>query len=247
MRAEGAVGGELVIGRTVIAYAVRTSGRARAMRVGVTPGGVEVVVPEGTAAGEVEAFLGARRRWVFDAVQAVAARHAGLLAQQYASGAKLQVRGRWLMLDVREEAVEAVGIACRSKLHVTVPRGLAGEARAEAVRGAFEGWLKGRAREDLVRLGRRHAAALGVEAAGYRLSEAKGRWGSCGKDGVVRAHWQLVQAPLCVMEYVVAHEVTHLLHRHHGEAFWQTLGRTLPAWPEHKAALARWEGERRSV
>jgi Protein of unknown function DUF45 len=90
-------------------------------------------------------------------------------------------------------------------------------------------------------------APLGVSAAGYRVSDAKGRWGSCGRDRVLRIHWRLVQAPAPALEYVVAHEVAHLVHRNHSPEFWQALGRALPDWGERKAMLERWEAEHRAV
>ena len=151
------------------------------------------------------------------------------------------------MLDVQPGDVAEVEIACRSKLHVTVPAHLVGVPRLEAVRAAFDLWLRSRARDDLDRFGRKHAQTLGVTPGGFRVSEARSRWGSCGRDGVIRAHWQLVQAPAAAFEYVVAHEVTHLVHRNHSEDFWRTLARTLPTWVERKAMLERWEGERRAV
>jgi hypothetical protein len=240
----------LTIGDTVIPFNVRASTRARRKRIVVTPGRVEVVVPPGTPADGpdgVRAYVEAKRRWVFDAVREIDERHRALLAQRYASGAKLQLRGRWLMLDVQEADVEEVAITCRSRFHVAVPRTLVAGERLEALRAAFDRWLQLRAKDDVERLGRLHAGRLGVEAAGYRLSDAKSRWGSCGKDRVVRVHWRLVQAPLGALEYVVAHEVAHLLHRNHGPAFWAAVGRTLPEWRERKALLERWEGERRAV
>ena len=53
-------------------------------------------------------------------------------------------------------------------------------------------------------------------------------WGSCGRDGVIRINWRLIQAPAAAMEYVVAHEVTHLVERSHGPAFWSALGEVMP-------------------
>lgn len=262
---------QLTIGHTVIPYRVRESGNSSRKRIVVTPAGVEVVVPAGTAQGGPEgvaAYVHRRRRWVFDAVRDIEARHRSLLDQRYASGAKLQYRGRWLMLDVQAADVPAVTISCRSKFHVLVPRGSDGMvpggidgvapraadgpamndlARLEAIRGAFDRWLRDRALADLRRFGHRHEAALGLKASGYRLSEARQRWGSCGRDGVIRAHWQLVQAPTAAFEYVVAHELVHLAHRNHSPAFWATLARLLPDWVERKAMLERWEGERRGV
>ena len=241
----------LVVGSTDIPYAVRVSGRARRKHIVVTPDGVEVVVPAGTPVkgdGGIEAYVAGRRRWVFDAVREIEAKHRKLLTQRYASGAKLQYRGRWLMLDVQSRPMEAVEITCRSKFHVVVPEGLEGVERLMGIRAGFDAWLRERALRDLLRFGHLHQRELGVEAKGFRLSEAKSRWGLCGRDRVVRVHWRLIQAPAAAMEYVVAHEVAHLLERNHGAEFWEVLARTMPDWPERKGMLERWAmGERRGV
>ena len=240
----------LTIGRTVIPYDVRESAQARAMKIVVTPATVEVVVPVGTALDGPKgatAYVDRKRRWVFNAVQEMKEKHRALLDQQYASGAKLQYRGRWLMLDVQPGDVTEVVITCRSKFHVMVPVVLDPVERLEAVRAAFDAWIRERAQDAVARLGRHHEAALGVTATGYRVSDAKGRWGSCGRDKVLRIHWRLLQAPAPALEYVIAHEVAHLVHRNHSPEFWATLGRTLPDWAERKAMLERWETERRAV
>lgn len=240
----------LTIGNTVIPYEVRESARAARKRIVVTPGRVEVVVPTGTPLDGPEGvlpYLQGKRRWVFNSVREVDEKHRALLDQQYASGAKLQYRGRWLMLDVQEGDVDAVQIACRSKFQVVVPAGLEQGQRSEAVRTAFDVWLRERAQDAVEGLVRHHEARLGVRSGGCRVSESKGRWGSCGKDGVLRIHWRLVQAPTAALEYVVAHEVAHLVHRNHSPEFWQTLGKTLPDWAERKEMLERWEAEHRAV
>lgn len=237
----------LHIGETVIPYGVRRSTRAKRKRIEATVEGVEVVVPAGTPDAEVTAYVERKRRWVFDAVHAIAEQQQKRLTQRYASGAKLQYRGRWLMLDVKPGPVDAVQIACRSKFHVTVPAGRDRTMRSAAVAEALNGWLRDRALRAVHRFGRAHAARLGVSPVGFRLSDSKHRWGSCGTDGVVRVHWRLVQAPTAALEYVVAHEVAHLVERNHGPAFWETLARTLPDWAACKALLERWEETPRAV
>jgi len=235
----------LTVGKTDIPYEVRFSPRAARRRILVTHDGVTVVAPAGTPWDGAEgllAYVDGKRRWVFDSVREVEARHRLLLTQRYASGAKLQYRGRWLMLDVRPGSVTEVEIGCRSKFHLVVPCGLEGLALLEAVEVAFESWLRGRARRDLLLFGRHHEANLGVRASAYRLSQARSRWGSCGRNGIVRVHWRLIQAPKMAMEYVVAHELAHLLHRNHSPAFWRKLGETMPSWAEAKTLLERWEG-----
>ena len=240
----------LTVGNTDIPYEVRFSTEATRRRIVVTHQGVEVVAPVGTplegSRGLLD-YLHRKRRWVFDSVRVVEEKHRRLLTQRYASGAKLQYRGRWLMLDVKPGDVEAVEVSCRSKFHVSVPSALDGVEKLEAVRAALNGWLQDRARRDMIRFGQRHEAALGVQASGYRLAEARSRWGTLGRDGVVRIHWRLVQAPVAALEYVVAHEVAHLLHRNHGPDFWAALSQTLPDWNERKAMLESWERDHRAV
>jgi predicted metal-dependent hydrolase len=92
------------------------------------------------------------------------------------------------MLDV--QAGDVVEVAYCSKCHVTVPEELDGVEMLEAIRAAFNGWLRERALRDLRRLGRRYEAHLEVQAKGYHLSAAKGRCGSLGRDGVIRVHWR---------------------------------------------------------
>ena len=240
----------LTVGNTDIPYEVRFSSKAARKRIVVTPAGVVVVAPRGTpleGSNGLLAYLNGKRRWVFDSVREIEEKHQRLLTQRYASGAKLQYRGRWLMLDVQPGPVSQVEITCRSKLHVLTPEGLEGTDRLEAIRAAFDAWLRSRAQRDMKRDGQHHATKLGVEAKGYRLSDAKSRWGSCGRDGVIRVHWRLIQAPRKAMEYVVAHELVHLEHRNHSPRFWRKLAETMPNWPEAKELLERWEEAHRAV
>lgn len=64
---------------------------------------------------------------------------------------------------------------------------------------------------------------------------------------MVRVHWRLAQAPLVAMKYVIAHELTHLRHRHHGPAFWLALAEKMPDGSTRKALLERWEVHRREL
>lgn len=114
-------------------------------------------------------------------------------------------------------------------------------ARRARLRHAFHGWLRERAVRDARRFCGRYAERLGVEPEGVRLGDQQHMWGSCGKDGVVRINWRLIQAPKFAMEYVCAHEVCHLLHRHHDDAFWGALSEVMVDWREAKERLEEWE------
>ncbi|MBD2001726.1 YgjP-like metallopeptidase domain-containing protein [Funiculus sociatus] len=231
----------LQIGQTSIPYTVRYSSRTKRQRLVVTPQTVEVVAPTDTPQEQIAAFLDTKRRWLFNAVEDCRPKNPPTSSQHYVSGAKVMYRGRRLMLQIEEADVERVTITYKSRFHIQVPRYLAGDARQEAIEQAFVEWKRDRARLDIQHFARVYARKLGVKPRDVKLSEQKRVWGTCDKDGTIRINWHLIHAPLAVLEYVIAHEVVHLLHRHHGDAFWGTLGSVMPDWRERKVSLESWE------
>ncbi len=81
------------------------------------------------------------------------------------------------------------------------------------------------------------AMALGVRYSRITLRDQRSRWGSCSAKGELSFNWRLVLAPHDVLDYVVVHEVCHLVEHHHGPAFWKLLGRRRRAYREPKKWL----------
>lgn len=73
-----------------------------------------------------------------------------------------------------------------------------------------------------------YAHKLGVPQPQLRLSRARTQWGSCNARGTVRLNWRLIQMPLPLVDYVVAHELSHLIEMNHSPAFWQTVASVYP-------------------
>lgn len=74
----------------------------------------------------------------------------------------------------------------------------------------------------------RFAPLLPRQPNSLKLSNARTRWGSCTRDGVVRLNWRLIQASHAEIDYVLAHELAHLTHMNHSARFWQELERIYP-------------------
>ena len=84
---------------------------------------------------------------------------------------------------------------------------------------------------------------IGKAASNVVVSDLGFRWGSCGKNNVLYFNWRLFQLPQFLVDYVIAHELTHLHERNHTSAFWQILSRVLPDWKERKDALSHKRAE----
>ena len=78
-----------------------------------------------------------------------------------------------------------------------------------------------------------YAQALNLPVPPFRLSRAKTRWGSCNSRGIIHLNWRLIQMPLHLVDYVVAHELSHLIEMNHSARFWKLVE---SAYPEYLIA-----------
>jgi predicted metal-dependent hydrolase len=78
-----------------------------------------------------------------------------------------------------------------------------------------------------------YAPRLGLAPPALRLSDARTRWGSCSRRRGIRLNRRLVMFPLPLVDYVVTHELAHLVEMNHSPAFWRTVGRI---YPDHRRA-----------
>jgi predicted metal-dependent hydrolase len=104
-------------------------------------------------------------------------------------------------------------------------------------RAALTAWYKVQALPWFMRRIHTLMPTLTKKPARVALSQAKNRWGSCSQEGVIRLNWRLIQASPEEIDYVIAHECAHLLHMHHGPAFWETVAALYPQWKRASQTL----------
>jgi len=89
-------------------------------------------------------------------------------------------------------------------------------------------WLKKQARLELSNFAQAQAKRIGKSIKKISVRDTSSHWGSCNQSGNLSFSWRLILAPREVLEYVVAHEVAHLVHLNHSEAFWQQVEALYP-------------------
>jgi predicted metal-dependent hydrolase len=83
------------------------------------------------------------------------------------------------------------------------------------------------------------APLVGVQAGTVAVRELGFHWASCGKGGRLNFHWKLMQAPRTIIDYVVVHELCHMRHRDHSDAFWNEVDKVLPTYRDRRDWLRR--------
>jgi predicted metal-dependent hydrolase len=118
-------------------------------------------------------------------------------------------------------------------LHVGLPKA----ATADQIRDAVQAWLMRQAAAHFKLRLEHFAPLLGVQWKKLRLSSAGTRWGSASADGSIRLNWRLIHFREPVIDYVVAHELSHLREMNHSQSFWDTVGAVLPDYQQLRAQL----------
>ena len=227
----------LQIGRTEIPYELRRSATASERRITVTPGHVEVLALTNDDEEAVAGFLDRKRQWLFNTVREMeritANRHA---VPRFMTGSKIPYRGRKMHLTVRRSDSERIEIAYQNGFIVDLPH-WAGRDTDRLVASELKLWFKQRVRRDVQEIAVGIGARHGLVPRSIRVADFSHGWGSCGPEGSILINWHLIFAPRKVLEYVVAHELTHLRHRNHGFAFWSTVEELFPDYARSKAWL----------
>ncbi|MDR3515899.1 MAG: M48 family metallopeptidase [Azospirillaceae bacterium] len=200
---------------------IRESSRARRMTLRVDPARdvIQVTTPPGVGNFEVTGFVGRNLAWI---------------------------HRRFAALPPRQAFVEGGVVPVLGCDHVIRHhRQSGGEIRAGEIRvGGDPAFLARRVRDLLNREARRElttrslgmASVLGVRIAALSLRDPRSRWGSCSATGRLSYSWRLILAPEWVVNYVVAHEVSHLKELNHSPRFWALVA----AFPVDVGAAQSW-------
>lgn len=207
--------------------------RRRTLGLYVFPDGrVEVRVPRGTGRAEALAFARSREQWLRGTLDQLPAPPA---APEYVDGAVHPYLGEPLTLAVRR-----AGRARSRRTGGTLRLDVRDPGDVAAVERLLREWYRRQARTLFADRLARWFPATGLppgQAPGLKIRAMRSRWGSCSSRGGVNLNLWLIRAPLACIDYVVVHELCHLLEFNHGPRFYAHMDRMLPDWRQRRRAL----------
>ena len=215
----------LLIGGRIVEYRLKSGAKRLSMT--IDERGLRIGAPRRISLAEIEAFVHGHGEWVLkklgELAHASQPRHLtikdGARLPLLDSDAEVRVlpganRVRWvanvLVLEARPEADLAL---------------LATRALQKRALSHFAGRLA------------HFTEQLDLAVPKLALSSAHTRWGSCSKHGGIRVNWRLIHLPAHLGDYVVAHEVAHLLEMNHSQRFWAVVSSVYPGWKAARSEL----------
>ncbi|MCF4112849.1 MULTISPECIES: M48 family metallopeptidase [Dethiosulfovibrio] len=222
-------------GDTVIRFHPVYSGRRKTVEIAVeAPGRVIVTAPEGRSDGELIALVSKKAEWITRQLYDMKAVRFQPVARELVSGESLLYLGRNYRLDI---GIDETFAKPTVKLDHGVFRIRSRSADPSLLRDCLIAWYREKAATQTTARVRYFSPRLNVTPAGVRIRDQKKRWGSCTPDGTLLFNWRSVMAPSPVLDYIVAHELCHLLETPHSTRFWNLLRAVMPQYESRKQWL----------
>ncbi|WP_256078220.1 SprT family zinc-dependent metalloprotease [Massilia sp. YIM B04103] len=229
---------QLLVGEFILEYVLRRSTR-RSIGFMIDDEGLRVTAPKRCTLAEIDNAIRAKQHWILSKLDERRQRRAARLEKppiEWIDGAVLPYLGSEITLRLYTAARNRSDF---NPVTRELSMGLVPGATEHLLKERVKAWMKREAellfeqRLDL------YAARLGVRYAAFSLTSAGTRWGSCTAQRVIRLNWKLVHFSLPLIDYVVAHELAHILEMNHSPRFWAAVEGIYPRYAEAKELLRK--------
>ena len=189
----------------------------------IKQGVASIVVPKSLAFDEIEQLVKEKHFWILDKIS----QHNAITPariRQYVSGESFSYLGRNYRLKVISKGCSTPKLI-NGRITVYIDET---PQPQHFIRKALVRWYEQKAMLKIHEKVERYQKVIGVQAQKIRIKQYKSRWGSCNAYGDLTFNTSIIMAPHSIIDYVVVHELCHLIHQNHSPAFWQTVERFMP-------------------
>lgn len=214
-----------------LTYTIQRSPRRKTLSITVERDrSVIVHAPSNLCAKKIDAIIQSKRQWLYEKIK-----HPQKYQDLPHPPGKELVNGEsalYLGRSYRIELIESATDDVQFKQKFLIRRSPFSQ-RQEVLRD----WYINRAKEKILPRVARHALELGVEYTEAKIVDNRYRWGSCTVKNNINLNWRLIKAPMFVIDYVIVHELAHLLEPNHTPRFWNIVRTQTSTMEKAKAWL----------
>lgn len=189
-----------------------------------------VRAPHYLTAEKIDKVVQSKKKWIKEKLNHT--QKYPLIAEnkEFVSGETLMYLGRNYQLLIVDEEIDGVEFDQRFKIS---------KSNQPKANELFKKWYLKQALKKIEPLAEKYAKSLGVKYNEFKTSEMRYRWGSCTPANNIIFNWRIIKAPMYVLEYLVAHELVHLIESNHTPRFWNILSIQVPNYERAKNWLKK--------
>jgi len=203
-------------------------------------GDVMVRVPHKAKLKDIEKFIAEKRIWIYQKLARKKALNREKPKREFVNGQGFLYLGRSYRLKFVDNSEIKPGRSSKAApLRLWRDHFELAQSEKANARNHFVSWYRKQIKNQLKERIPRYDKRIGVTIKDIRISDLGHRWASCGRNGVVNFNWRSVMAPVWVFDYILVHEMVHMIERGHTDRFWHLVTRVIPDYEEH----VRWLNE----
>lgn len=166
--------------------------------------------------------------WLFEKIKHKQKYLAESQQKEFVNGESLLYLGRYYPLSIVDEGIE--GVKFKNRFHIS-------KTNQSHATELLKRWYVERAKEQIIPKVESFARNLGVKYNSVLVSDLKYRWGSCTLKDNLNFNWRIIKAPISAIDYIIVHELTHLIEANHTPKFWNLVAVLVPKYKRAKEWL----------
>lgn len=207
---------------------VRTE-RKKTASIKIKEGNVVITVPKSMPQSEAKSLLLKKSNWINKQLS-LQKQAATLTSRNYVEGEFFSYRGKPRYLSIHATRYPGQKILDdRILLSLTTD-----EFSQELIKELITQLFRESAEQHLKERTEQYAKKIAVQPSDIRIKQYKSRWGSCSIRGQISYNWRIIMAPDPIIDYVVVHELCHLIEHNHSPRFWKLVEQFSPNYREHR-------------
>jgi len=196
---------------------------------------LQVRVPIKVKDEKIAEILKTKETWIRNKVFQIESRPK-VKEREFISGETFSLFGKNITLKVIEDIRYGINLN-GDYLYINIKASEIGELRKSRIKSYIENWYLEEAYKNFHDKVMNYAKIINVYPSSIKVKNYKTRWGSCDKKGRLTFNLNLIKAPHTIVDYVVIHELCHMIHPNHSSLFWNEVEKFDPAFKDHRRWL----------
>ncbi len=230
----------ITYGSRKIKFNVKRGRRKKTVALQIQPNSTVVVLsPYFLDKDKIKEIVQKRARWIIQKQEKIKKLNAEMPKKEFVSGESFPYLGREYRLKVIKSK-DKKSCPCKlmsGRFFVEINNKFSGRVASKIVKEKLLEWYIERAKEKINERSQRYSSLIGIIPQKIIIRNQEKRWGSCSYSAALRFNWKVIMAPLSVLDYVIVHELCHLLIKNHSDKFWNKLSSIVPDYKKKRQWL----------
>lgn len=192
-------------------------------------GSVKIIAPRELSTSNIEELLEKKLYWIYRKKAEFEDLNSSKVTRQFKSGQGFLYLGSSYRLEVTEKSDKDL-LLYRGRFYLN-------KSKLNEANEVFKAFYKEKGFKKIQERIEIYKRQMGVNPKSIRIMELKNRWGSCSDEGNLNFHWKCALAPITIIDYIVVHELAHLIYKDHSDEFWNTVDKVIPDYLKRKQWL----------